>query len=101
MSDTTGRAGPLQGIRVLDFSRVLAGPYCTMVLADMGAEVIKVERAGVGDDTRQWGPPYDEHGRATYFEAVNSGQHNVKQNQIWHGVDNGLEGTFAIGFDSG
>jgi crotonobetainyl-CoA:carnitine CoA-transferase CaiB-like acyl-CoA transferase len=64
-------AGALHGIVVADFTRVLAGPYATMLLGDMGAEVIKVERAGVGDDTRQWGPPYDEHGRATYFEAVN------------------------------
>jgi CoA:oxalate CoA-transferase len=61
---------PLDGLRVLDLSRVLAGPYCTMVLADLGADVVKVERPGVGDDTRQWGPPY-AGGEAAYFVAVN------------------------------
>jgi crotonobetainyl-CoA:carnitine CoA-transferase CaiB-like acyl-CoA transferase len=58
-------------LTVLDFSRVLAGPVCTMVLADFGARVIKVERPGSGDDTRQWGPPYAPDGQATYFQAVN------------------------------
>jgi len=51
--------GPLDGIVVADFTRVLAGPYATMLLGDMGATVIKVERPEVGDDTRHWGPPYD------------------------------------------
>jgi crotonobetainyl-CoA:carnitine CoA-transferase CaiB-like acyl-CoA transferase len=67
----------LTGVRILDFSRVLAGPLATMVLADLGAEVTKVERPGVGDDTRSWGPPYDEHGRATYFESVNRNKTSV------------------------
>ncbi|MET0559904.1 MAG: CoA transferase [Solirubrobacterales bacterium] len=58
-------------MRILDFSRVLAGPFATMMLADLGAEVTKVERAGGGDETRAWGPPYDERGEATYFQAVN------------------------------
>ena len=65
-----GGSGPLAGVRVLDLSRVLAGPYCAMVLADLGSDVLKVERPGRGDDTRHWGPPF--HGEdATYFFAVN------------------------------
>ena len=68
---------PLEGIRVLDLSRVLAGPWCTQLLADMGAEVIKVERPGAGDDTRHWGPPWHEHEDekvAAYFLAANRGK---------------------------
>jgi crotonobetainyl-CoA:carnitine CoA-transferase CaiB-like acyl-CoA transferase len=64
-------SGALEGVVVADFTRVLAGPYATMLLGDMGAKVIKVERPEVGDDTRHWGPPFDEAGRATYFEGVN------------------------------
>src|SRR3954453_5576076 len=67
----------LDGLRVLDFSRVLAGPLATMVLGDLGAAVIKVERPGGGDETRAWGPPYDAAGHATYFEAVNRNKRNV------------------------
>jgi len=62
---------PLTGIKIADFSRVLAGPYATMLLADLGAEVIKVERPGSGDDTRGWGPPFDSSGVSTYFLSVN------------------------------
>jgi formyl-CoA transferase len=68
--------GPLAGVRVLDLSRVLAGPYCCMVLGDLGADVVKVERPGVGDDTRRWGPPF--HGDdAAYFFAVNRDRRSV------------------------
>jgi crotonobetainyl-CoA:carnitine CoA-transferase CaiB-like acyl-CoA transferase len=66
---------PLQGIRVLDFSRILAGPYCTMVLGDMGAEIIKVERPGTGDETRAWGPFVG--GESAYFMCVNRNKKSV------------------------
>jgi crotonobetainyl-CoA:carnitine CoA-transferase CaiB-like acyl-CoA transferase len=68
--------GPLSGVRVLDLSRVLAGPYCCTVLADLGADVVKVERPGVGDDTRRWGPPFHADD-ATYFLAVNRDRRSV------------------------
>src|SRR5947208_13946836 len=61
----------LEGIKVLDLTRVLAGPLCTMLLGDLGADVIKVERPGCGDDTRGWGPPFDAEGRSAYYLAVN------------------------------
>jgi crotonobetainyl-CoA:carnitine CoA-transferase CaiB-like acyl-CoA transferase len=61
---------PLDGVRVMDLSRVLAGPYCTMVLADLGADVVKVERPGSGDETRAWGPPF-AGGEAAYYLALN------------------------------
>ncbi len=67
----------LPSLRVLDFSRVLAGPYATMILADLGAEVTKIERPGTGDDTRAWGPPYDEAGNATYFLSVNRNKRSL------------------------
>jgi crotonobetainyl-CoA:carnitine CoA-transferase CaiB-like acyl-CoA transferase len=70
-------ADALAGVRVLDFSRVLAGPFATMMLADFGAAVIKVERPGVGDETRGWGPPFDERGEATYFQALNRNKDSV------------------------
>ncbi|NQW64958.1 MAG: CoA transferase [Actinobacteria bacterium] len=61
----------LTGIKIADFSRVLAGPYASMLLGDMGAEVIKIERPVDGDDTRTWGPPFNEDGTSTYFQSVN------------------------------
>jgi crotonobetainyl-CoA:carnitine CoA-transferase CaiB-like acyl-CoA transferase len=64
-------------LRILDFSRVLAGPLATMTLADLGAEVTKVERPGSGDDTRAWGPPHDSQGEATYFQAVNRNKRSL------------------------
>ncbi len=69
--------GALDGLVVVDFSRVLAGPYATMMLGDFGADVIKIERPQVGDDTREWGPPYDSEGVATYFNAVNRNKRSV------------------------
>jgi formyl-CoA transferase len=68
--------GALDGVRVLDLSRVLAGPYATLVLADLGADVIKVERPGAGDDTRRWGPPF-RGDDAAYFLSVNRGRRSV------------------------
>jgi formyl-CoA transferase len=73
-------AKPLAGIRVLDLSRVLAGPWCTQLLADLGAEVIKIEKPGAGDDTRHWGPPWhDLRGErvAAYFLAANRGKQSA------------------------
>jgi crotonobetainyl-CoA:carnitine CoA-transferase CaiB-like acyl-CoA transferase len=67
---------PLSGLRVLDLSRVLAGPYCTMMLADLGADVIKVEQPGAGDETRGWGPPF-AGSEAGYFLAVNRTKRSV------------------------
>lgn len=70
-------AGALDNLLIVDFSRVLAGPLVTMVLGDLGATVVKVERPGGGDDTRAWGPPYDDAGEATYFQAVNRNKRSV------------------------
>jgi formyl-CoA transferase/CoA:oxalate CoA-transferase len=67
---------PLNGIKVLDLTRVLSGPYCTMMLADMGARVIKIEQPGKGDDTRAWGPPFVE-GESAYFLSINRNKESV------------------------
>jgi crotonobetainyl-CoA:carnitine CoA-transferase CaiB-like acyl-CoA transferase len=67
---------PLEGITVLDLTRVLSGPYCTMLLADMGARVIKVEQPGKGDDTRAWGPPFLE-GESAYFLSINRNKESI------------------------
>ena len=78
-------AGPLSHIKVLDLSRVLAGPWSTQILGDMGAEVIKIERPGIGDDTRSWGPPFQKNpdgsdGDAAYF-------HSTNRNKISRSID--------------
>ncbi|XP_037550037.1 succinate--hydroxymethylglutarate CoA-transferase [Nematolebias whitei] len=76
-SDTnTESLGPLEGIRVLDLTRVLAGPFATMILGDLGAEVIKVERPGGGDDTRTWGPPF-VGSESVYFLSINRNKKSV------------------------
>lgn len=71
--------GPLSGIRVLDLSRILAGPFCTMNLGDMGAEIIKIEQPGKGDDTRSWGPPF-AGSEAAYFLGINRNKKSVTLN---------------------
>jgi crotonobetainyl-CoA:carnitine CoA-transferase CaiB-like acyl-CoA transferase len=76
-------SGPLSHIKVLDLSRILAAPWAGQILADLGAEVIKVERPGAGDDTRSWGPPFlkDAAGQNTkeagYYLAVNRGKRSI------------------------
>ncbi|MGX1788381.1 CaiB/BaiF CoA transferase family protein [Bosea sp. NPDC055332] len=84
MSDAGhSRQGPLSHVRVLDLSRIMAGPWATQILADLGADVIKVERPDVGDDTRSWGPPFlkDEQGQSTreagYYLSVNRGKRSI------------------------
>src|SRR5712691_5082272 len=76
MDDPQGSPAPLDGVRVLDLSRVLAGPLCTQILGDLGADVIKVERPGEGDDTRHWGPPFvgDD---AAYFLSLNRNKRSI------------------------
>src|SRR5450755_2274346 len=74
--------GPLAGVHVLDLARVLAGPYAAMLLGDLGAEVIKVERPGSGDDTRGWGPPFVPGADgapedAAYFHSCNRGKRSI------------------------
>src|SRR5579872_4136111 len=75
--------GPLAGLRVLELARILAGPWAGQILADLGADVIKVERAGAGDDTRGWGPPFVEaadggHLGAAYFHGTNRGKRSIE-----------------------
>jgi crotonobetainyl-CoA:carnitine CoA-transferase CaiB-like acyl-CoA transferase len=83
IDDMTTKPAALPHIKVLDLSRVLAGPWCTQILADLGADVVKVERPGVGDDTRHWGPPFikDTQGndtdQATYFTACNRNKRSI------------------------
>ena len=73
---TVTNSGPLDGVVVADFSRVLAGPYATMLLGDLGATVIKVE-SPVGDDTRHWGPPWTPDGESTYFLSINRNKRSI------------------------
>jgi crotonobetainyl-CoA:carnitine CoA-transferase CaiB-like acyl-CoA transferase len=75
--NTPREAHALEDLRILDFSRVLAGPFATMMLADLGATVTKVERPDGGDETRSWGPPFDARGDATYFQSVNRNKESV------------------------
>ena len=83
MSDLQTPPAALDGLKVLDLSRVLAGPWCTQILADLGADVVKIERPGVGDDTRGWGPPFlkdadgNDTDQATYFTACNRNKRSV------------------------
>jgi crotonobetainyl-CoA:carnitine CoA-transferase CaiB-like acyl-CoA transferase len=70
-------SGPLSGVLVADFSRILAGPYATMLLADLGATVIKVEAPGTGDDTRTWVPPTSDDGTATYYLSINRNKRSI------------------------
>jgi crotonobetainyl-CoA:carnitine CoA-transferase CaiB-like acyl-CoA transferase len=83
LSQSTASPAPLAGIRVLELARILAGPWCGQLLADLGADVVKVERAGAGDDTRHWGPPFvegaeGEHLGAAYFHACNRGKRCIE-----------------------
>lgn len=81
MTDSTDASTPsaLDGLLIADFGRVLAGPYATMLLADLGADVVKIERPDGGDDTRSWGPPWTDDGEATYFLSVNRN----KRSEFW------------------
>jgi crotonobetainyl-CoA:carnitine CoA-transferase CaiB-like acyl-CoA transferase len=72
-------SGPLTGVRVVDLTRALAGPYCTLLLGDMGADVIKIELPGTGDETRQWGPPFVA-GESSYFMSVNRNKRSLTLN---------------------
>ena len=85
-TSTNSSAGPLAGVRVLDLSRVLAGPTCTQILGDLGADIIKIERPGRGDDTRHWGPPFlaqaqnGERGESAYYLSANRNKRSVAIN---------------------
>jgi formyl-CoA transferase len=81
LPDNQNPATPLlEGVRVVDLTRILAGPFCTMLLGDLGAEVIKVEVPGRGDDTRQWGPPFAEGGESAYFLSANRNKRSLTLN---------------------
>jgi formyl-CoA transferase len=78
----------LEGVRIIDLTRLLAGPFCTMILGDLGADVIKVERPEVGDDSRHWGPPFAEGGESAYFLSANRNKRSITLNLR---SDEGLE----------
>lgn len=74
----SGAAAPLRGVRILDLTRIVAGPYCTMILGDLGAEILKIERPGAGDEARKWGPPFvGASEEACYFIALNRNKKSV------------------------
>jgi len=82
---------PLSGVTIIDFTRVLSGPYCTMLLADMGARVIKIEQPGRGDDTRAWGPPFVD-GESAYFLSINRNKESLALDLKQPGASRVLEG---------
>src|SRR5690349_24696565 len=88
----------LNGIRVLDLTRVLAGPLCTMMLGDLGANVIKVERPDSGDETRGWGPPFDESGESAYYLSVNRNKLSIALD-LDSAVDRDVLGRLAADAD--
>lgn len=82
---------PLRGIKILDLSRVLAGPLCGMMLGDLGADVIKVERPGIGDESRGWGPPFDDRGESAYFLSANRNKLSIGLD-----LDSNVDHTFLL-----
>jgi crotonobetainyl-CoA:carnitine CoA-transferase CaiB-like acyl-CoA transferase len=94
----SGPPGPLEGLKVLDLSRILAGPFATMQLADLGADVIKVEAPGTGDETRRWGPPFAADGTAAYFQAVNRNRRAITLD-LGHPVAGALARRLALAAD--
>ena len=91
---TDASSGPMAGTRVIDLTRILAGPLCTMMLGDMGAEIIKVEPPGTGDDTRTWGPPFAA-GEAAYFLGVNRNKRSITLNMATAAGQKILAGLIA------
>ncbi|HEX5438490.1 MAG TPA: CoA transferase [Gemmatimonadaceae bacterium] len=88
----------LSGIKVLDFTRVLAGPLCTMMLGDLGANVIKIERPGTGDDTRAWGPPFDARGESAYYLSINRNKKSIAMD-LADAADQQLARSLVAGAD--
>ena len=89
-------AASLAGIHILDLSRVLAAPYATMALGDLGAEIIKIERPGLGDETRQWGPPFLE-GQSAYFLSANRNKKSCEVDLGDHRVRHGISPSQRLG----